>query len=88
MNGIRKYLAARDASPMPQLGDCIHAVNTGGPHEGELLLSDLRAFIASYDAMVKALEDVSSTYNPADYRAGCQERRLGDLARAALKAAS
>ncbi len=85
---VRAYLAAREALPMPHLGDIIHAVNLGSEYAGALLLSDLRAFVASHDAMVKALENVSSTYNPADYRPGCQERRLGDLAREALKAAS
>ncbi len=55
---VRAYLAAREALPMPHLGDAIHAVNTGSEFEGELRLSDLKAFVATHEFLVKALNTV------------------------------
>lgn len=55
-NGVKQYLAARDAKPMPHLGDVVHSVNVGSEFEGTLLLSDLREFVATHDALLDALK--------------------------------
>lgn len=60
MNGVRKYIAARDAKPMTQLGDIIHGVNAGSEFEGTLLLSELRAFVNAHDELVGALRAITA----------------------------
>jgi hypothetical protein len=55
---VKSYLAAREAVPMLQLGDGIHTVNAGSEFEGELRLSDLKAFVAAHELLVKAFHTV------------------------------
>ena len=43
--------------------------------------------VNSHDELVAALKNVANTYDAKSYREGSQERRLGDLARAALSRA-
>lgn len=55
---LLNYIAMRQAQPMPQLGDIIHAVNTGTEWEGELRLSDLVAFaqhVEKLEGMLRGL---------------------------------
>lgn len=40
--------------------------------------------VNAHEGLVEALREVASQFDPADYREGSMERRLGDKARAAL----
>jgi hypothetical protein len=60
INRVKSYLAARDAKPFHALGDIIHGVNIGSEFEGELRLSDLRAFASSHAELVEALREANA----------------------------
>src|SRR5690606_31263701 len=63
INRIKQYLEMRKAMPMPQLGDCIHCVNTGTEWEGELRLSDMRRLMEHVEQLEAAANEAISGKN-------------------------
>lgn len=71
MDRIMRYVAMREAMPMRQSGDVIHAIHAGTEWEAELRLSDLAALASATagDGVEGALRNLVALYDSDE---GCQ----------------